>query len=122
MPGVGQLPFKFCRKDLIMKNWQVLTFEISADLQTPITHPPLIQAALDVFPPNGSVDFCVLERLWYEGNKMFRDYYFSPEAIIICGSILIHHPGKLCERPSGSELNLVAGPCTSFIAESRGAS
>jgi hypothetical protein len=105
-----------------MGNWQVLTFEVSGEPQTVNTHPPLIQAALDVSAPNASADFCILERWRHEGGKMFRDYYFSPAAIVVCGPILIQHRGELCERPSGSGLNLVAGSCTSFITESRSAS
>jgi hypothetical protein len=104
-----------------MKNWQVLTFEVSDDSRAANAHPPPIQAALDVSVPNSSADFCILERWRAEGNKVFRDYYFSPTAMVICGRILIHHPGELCERPSGYGLNLVAGECTFFIAESRDA-
>src|SRR5215204_1742511 len=105
-----------------MENWQVFTFEVSGGHQTANTHPPLIQAALDISVPNASADFCILERWRHEGGKLFRDYYFSPASIIICGPILIQHPGELCKRPSGSGLNLAAGSCTSFMEESRRAS
>jgi len=106
-----------------MIDWQVLSFETSLDPQKANVHPPIIEAAQNIDIPNGSAaDFCVLVRFRPEGEKVFRDYYFSPAAILLCGPILAHGPGRPCERPSGPGLSPVKGQCTTFILQSAGAS
>lgn len=103
-----------------MRNWQVLSFETTLESPNAIPHPPIIEAAQNVGIPNGSSpEFCILMRFRTEGDRVFRDYYFSPTAIILCGPILAHGNGVGCEKPSGSGLDLVAGDCTFFVAETR---
>ena len=100
-----------------MMDWQVLSFEGNDDPQTANIHPPLIEQAQQVHIPTGAAaGFCILLRWRTDGKKMFRDYYFLPEAIGLCGWILIHHPGTFCDRPTGPGLSPVMG-CQSFAAQ-----
>lgn len=97
-----------------MMNWQLLSFETDLDPQTPSVHPQIILAAIE-FANGSSADFCILMRFRIDGDKVFRDYYFSPTAIILCGPVLARGHGILCEKPSGSGLDLVAGACASSL-------
>jgi hypothetical protein len=98
------------------KNWCIITFEVDETPQNANVHPDLIAHAREVFFASDyrNPDFCILLRRRIAGEKILRDYYFSPLAIQECGPLLAHEESvEFCEKPTGANLFPVAG-CDSF--------
>src|SRR5438105_15024508 len=86
--------------------WGLLSFEY-VDGSDPNDDPPVVKASQALYDASHPRDFCVAVRWRVEGEKTFRDYWFSPNAIRACGRLLVNLVGtKMVFRPKPNEDDL----------------
>ena len=69
--------------------WGLISFEFGPS-DEPHCLPPVVQDAFDVYHDlHQPADFCVLVNWRHEGDKIIRDYCFSPETIRHCGTLFV---------------------------------
>jgi hypothetical protein len=83
--------------------WGLLSFEYS-EASDPNEDPPVVKEARALYRASQPRDFCVAVRWRVEGEKRFRDYWFSPNAVRACGQQLVKLVGtKMVFHPKPDE-------------------
>jgi hypothetical protein len=83
------------------EQWGRVTFELDRATFNANDHPPEIAAAVDICHEHRSSGLRIVTHSRMDDpDKVFRDYFLSPETLRLCGPLFLHVEMEFCPPPA----------------------